>query len=117
MRVGITEGRRESFAGLSEDEKWEEWRAKQESLWRSFILNTREWRVEPIVGCGMCLGPGHCPTPQSWPQAFECPCGAVTIADRALPDRSERFSMFSEGALTTYAKFLFRETKNTPPKL
>jgi len=117
MRADTTEERRENFVGLSEDEKWEEWRAKQESLWQSFILAPHEWKVEPIVGCGMCFGPGHCPTPQSWPQAFECVCGAVTIADRGLPDGAERFSMFPEDVLTTYAKFIFRETKNTPPKL
>jgi hypothetical protein len=111
MRVGATEDRWESFAGLSDDEKWEEWRARQESLWRSFILNPHEWEIEPIVGCGICLGPGHCPTAQSWPQAFECVCSVVTIADRGLPDGAERFSMFSEGALTTFAKFVLTGDK------
>jgi hypothetical protein len=113
MRVGTTEDRLESFEVLSEDQKWEVWRARQEHLWRSFILNPRGWRAEITIGCGMCFGPGHCPKPQSWPQAFECVCGAVTIADRRLADGAERFSMFSEGALTTYAKFIFREIKNT----
>jgi hypothetical protein len=96
----------EAFAELPETERFEVWRLQQVELWTSFITNPRDWKIEPIAGCGMCFGPGHCPTPQSWPQAFECPCGATTIADKGLPDGAERFSMFSEGALTTFARFL-----------
>jgi hypothetical protein len=88
------------WMALSESERERMWLRRQRYLWTTFLTLDRKW-VNPTVGCPAC-SPLRL-VAHSWPEHFECVCGAFVILDRWLPDGIERVTMMTNEGLAKFA--------------